>query len=522
MAEIRESVRNIVDEIPWVLSGAKQYIEVFAESLELHKCNAGLYVAIIRVLDAILQQCQQHVARKSAYPAHLICTVPCVSLILPKGRLSSALFRQNMSGKELLDKIGNIKIYADRLATQASISSMKRQKIMLEGEKDMTKMIISSVRSQDRGFNTMALSHNDILRTLDSQNRALQSLDRNLHLIAQIQLCNVQVLNQCMHLLKASPKPAVELVSTAEYLSPEIATEGRVNALSRSRSPSAELEQQQCRQELNELLIALNADQQLDVAATDTSNQLNLMHTLSLASQDRFVALITSSRLQNWLTSPFSSILHVNGHMFLNEHEARQSPLSCFCAKFIDDMQSHRQYPHQETSSFVIAICWFCGQHTNVGTDYDAHPPGMLNSLLLQLIDQISRSTFQMRLVDCCVPEPDPQLSELCNLFVLLAEALPMGTILFCVIDGISYYEDEERQAECIEVLSMLTTLTRRSQGAADGPLIKLLITAPLRAHYEHELLEEEEVLNMDEHYPSKGGFSALQWNVGIGDVIKQ
>lgn len=64
MAEIRESVRNIVDEIPWVLSGAKQYIDVFGESLELHKCTADLYVAIIDVLDAILQQCQQCVARK--------------------------------------------------------------------------------------------------------------------------------------------------------------------------------------------------------------------------------------------------------------------------------------------------------------------------------------------------------------------------------------------------------------------------------------------------------------------------
>ena len=235
MAEIRESVRNIVDEIPWTLSGAKQYIEVFPESCEVHKYNADLYVAIINILDAILQHCQQHVARKAYNPAHFIRTVLYDSLTLPIGRLSSALFKQNMSGKALQDKIENVRVYTERLATQANISSMQRQKTMLEGEKHVTKMTISSQRSQDRGFNTIALSHNDIVRTLQSQ-------DGNLHLIAQMQLYNVQVLNQCLDFLKASPKPAVELVPTVGYLGPEVATEGRGNARSRSPSPSVELE----------------------------------------------------------------------------------------------------------------------------------------------------------------------------------------------------------------------------------------------------------------------------------------
>ena len=94
-----------------------------------------------------------------------------------------------------------------------------------------------------------------------------------------------------------------------------------------------------------------------------------------------------------------------------------------------------------------------------------------------------------------------------------------MDTILFCIIDGISYYEDAECQIDCTEVLSMLTNLTRR---AANGPLIKLLITAPLRSHYVHELFEGRELLNMDEHYPSNGGFSALQWDVGVEWAIDQ
>ena len=187
---------------------------------------------------------------------------------------------------------------------------------MLEGDKEITKMIISSARSQDRGFNTVALSHNDILRTLKSQDRSLQS-------VAQSQFRVVQVLNRCMDLLRASPKPTVESAPYVEYPGLETAAEGHSYAISPNPPSSAALEQKQCRQQLNGLLGRLNVDQQADVATIDLSMQLSSIYTLSLASQDRFVALMKSPHLQTWLISLSSSVLHINGHMFSNEHEAR-------------------------------------------------------------------------------------------------------------------------------------------------------------------------------------------------------
>lgn len=153
-------------------------------------------------------------------------------------------------------------------------------------------------------------------------------------------------------------------------------------------------------------------------------------------------------------------------------------------------------------------------------TDYDAHPKGMLNNLLSQLISQILSSFPPLKLTQYHQPNVDPQLSGYCDLFAQLVKALPTDTILFCIIDGISYYEDSSRQAECTEVLSMLTTLTGRSQDATNGPLIKLLTTCPLRSHIMHHFFQPEEIYNMDEHYPSNGGFTALQWDVGVGEVI--
>lgn len=487
MAEIRESVRNIIDEIPLTLSGAKQYIEIFADSPELHRCNADLYTAIINVLDAILQQCLQHVLCKSCYADLQLLTLLRHLLNIGKGRLGSAVFKQNMSGKELQDKIKDIEIYASRFAKQASINSMRRQK-------DTHELLISSARRQARDSEIIARSQTDISKKFET-------------------------LNQCLHLLMANPIFVTGVVSSIEYLGSDIAGNRQLNAPSRSPSPSAALEPQKLRQQLNGLLSKLCVDHQTDVVATDIFNQLNLVYTLSLASQDRVAASITSPHLQTWLTSPSSSILHVNGQMFSNEHEARQSPLSFFCAKLVDSILVRYQSSEGKIGNPVIAICWFCGQHTNMRTDYNADPQGMLNNLLAQLIHQMIRSIPHPKGMDYRLSAIDPELSELCDLFVQLVEALPTDTILFCMIDGVSYYEDTERQIECAEVLSMLTNLTRR---AVNGPLIKLLVTAPLRSHCAHEFFEAGEVLNMDEYYPSNGGFSALQWDVGVGWAIDQ
>lgn len=272
-----------------------------------------------------------HVSRDM--PTHISCTLPRRLLNLGKGRLGSALFKQNMSGKELQDKIKDIEIYATRLAKQASINSMQRQE-------DTHELMISSARRQDRGFDSIARSQNDVSRMTESQS---------------------ETLNQILSLLMANPNFGIGVVSRIEYLGSDIAGSRHVNALRRSPSPGAALEPPQVQQQLNDLLSRIGVDQQVDVVATDISLQLNLVYTLSLASQDRLAAFITSPRLQTWLTSPSSSILHVNGQMFLNQHEARQSPLSFFCAKLVDNILVRYQSSQGKIGNPTVAICWFCG-----------------------------------------------------------------------------------------------------------------------------------------------------------------
>ena len=72
MSEIRENVRNFVEDLPSRLSKAKAYIDIFEDSPRLHQCSADLYVAILSTLDDIVQIYHKHVARKYL---HLSCSM---------------------------------------------------------------------------------------------------------------------------------------------------------------------------------------------------------------------------------------------------------------------------------------------------------------------------------------------------------------------------------------------------------------------------------------------------------------
>ena len=396
---------------------------------------------------------------------------------------------------------------------------MQNQKRLLDGGKDLTKLVVTSTRKQDRGFTTVVLQQNELMDALQSQEKRIQSQQNLLE-------GQANVLNQMLNSLKAIPLRTFHEPPRLTHLESEDSIDGYRTPRGRSPSPSASQDQEKFRQRLGDLLRALSFDRVANTAAQDASTLLHIVDNLSFGSQDRAVALITSPVMQKWLTSTVSLPLIVNGHMFSSEGEIRQSPLSYFCAKLINSILPSRTSLQAAKNRGVFAVNWFCGQHTNFNdygpgmSDYDAHPPGMLNNLLGQLIVQLLECTSLPQLDHLSVSSNDPPLSELCDLFVLLVEALPRGSMLFIVIDGISYYEDEERREECMEVVSMLTEITRGGPGFRNECLTKLLVTAPLRSHCVQDLFEDTEILDLDEYIPPNGGFTALQWDMSVGRVI--
>ena len=187
---------------------------------------------------------------------------------------------------------------------------MQKQNRVCDGVKDLTKILLTSTRKQDRGFTTVSLQQNTMIEVVK---------------------CQTSVLNQLLNTLKAHPRRISEPPPGLryEYLECEDSTDGYQSPRGRSPSPRAMENHERSRKRLEDLLKILNVDiGEVDTAAEDASSILRIISSLSSGSQDRAVALIMSPTMQTWLTSAVSLPLLVNGHMFSAEGETRQSPLS--------------------------------------------------------------------------------------------------------------------------------------------------------------------------------------------------
>ena len=326
---------------------------------------------------------------------------------------------------------------------------MQSQKSLLDEGKDLKRLVVRSTRKQDRDFTTVFLRQDELMEAVRSQDERIQSQQTLLEGQADL-------LNQLMETLKATSLKRYRGPPRLMHLECEDFIDGYQTPRGRSPSPGAGQGRSRSRQRLGDLLEALSSHCVTDTAEEDASILLNVIGSLSFGSQDRAAALIMSPVLQQWLTSTVSSPLIVNGQMYSSEEETRQSPLSYFCAKLVDSILPPKMTMRSAESRGIFAVQWFCGQHTNFYdygpgmSDYDAHPPGMLSNMLGQLIVQLFRHPVLPQLDQISVIRKDPPLSELCSLFTSLVEALPTGSILFIVIDGISYYEDEDRREECM------------------------------------------------------------------------
>lgn len=126
-------------------------------------------------------------------------------------------------------------------------------------------------------------------------------------------------------------------------------------------------------------------------------------------------------------------------------------------------------------NSRFITLYWFCGSHA-YGENDDAL--GLMRSLISQLL---VAGPFEDGFEQ--IEEFDGQdLDKVIAMFKSLLRQLPTGTVVVCLIDGISYYEDSHIREDTIKTVKKLV------KAAGKGtPIFKLLITSPTRTAYVHQ-----------------------------------
>jgi hypothetical protein len=262
------------------------------------------------------------------------------------------------------------------------------------------------------------------------------------------------------------------------------------------------------------LLSRLHYDK--EIPRIDMRANLQLALSLSLEDQDQAVYMMQSQHLQNWLRTLKSSILLVDGGA--RGSGSQLSPLGFVCAKLANALRKARSSFTSSSETKITNLYFFCGEHRDWRDNPDNGPAGVMNSLLAQLLIQYKH--FDLSLIKHLSTLDSDDTKALANIFGKLLTQLPSKMIVFCIIDGVSFYDDEERSEECQILLKKLVSFSRRRERKGAG-VFKLLLTAPLglRVAVVDEL-DEEEILRIPEGLWKGGGFTDMNWDVGAGKDI--
>ncbi|KAK0752938.1 hypothetical protein B0T18DRAFT_395663 [Schizothecium vesticola] len=224
-----------------------------------------------------------------------------------------------------------------------------------------------------------------------------------------------------------------------------------------------------------------------DVAASDMIHiNEKRQPWASSREQARAEQLVQSRQLREWMASAESSQLLVHGDY---EVLRQVSGLTLFCASL--------QQMLAAKSPRFIPLVFFCGMHSNDRTDPNTGGRAIIQSFVCQLLCQVEGLDLST-LADQGIDETLIRMGdveELCNIFVWLVDRLPQGIVVFCVLDGVVYYE---RRGFEEDMAFVLMTLLRLSAEGGTAAAVKVLLTSPSRTVTIRQPFPDDLILSME------------------------
>lgn len=173
-----------------------------------------------------------------------------------------------------------------------------------------------------------------------------------------------------------------------------------------------------------------------------------------------------------------SKLLTVNGN-----YDAAQfiSPLSYVCAKLSDLISVTEQ---------IYVATYFCSRHTDEWRESRANAVGLLAGLTSQLLVQLKKKkhiNFQLNLStlseDIYGAVQAGNLNAVFDIFQTVVKQLPKGTVVFCIIDSISAYENSSRRQDTISLMQKMIKLIKRLKDVS----LRCMVTFPGRGGFVNE-----------------------------------
>jgi hypothetical protein len=213
-----------------------------------------------------------------------------------------------------------------------------------------------------------------------------------------------------------------------------------------------------------------------DVAGRDVTFIQRQSQSVEESEQRQAMWLFSAPRFQKWLCSSRSDVILVEGNS-QRYGMARYSSMSLISSALTQELGGNR---------ISQAVSFFCGLH-NLPNDDLAGPRGLMRSIIAQILGTAG--------IGCDVHLSSNHLDalarhdvgDLCSLFHQILISNRLGSVLFCIIDGISLFEVDLWREEAQLIVSRLAHI------AADvrlGTMVKLIMTSPGTSRHVKDYIE--------------------------------
>ncbi|KAG9228840.1 hypothetical protein BJ875DRAFT_500410 [Amylocarpus encephaloides] len=455
--DLREEVCDVLAEIPTLLASTHRALGVFRKSKDLHERSSGLYVATIAALHQMVSFYQEKAYKK----------------------ITKSLFKQGSYGDDLKEAIKALKLQ--------SISFEKSATLCLYETSVNTNQEVKFGRIESR------MNHAVLIGALNQSYQQIDGLKQEILTIRENMRDDMQ--GVLAKFLSSNSRIDYKIRDARAPMLPlrKVASESR---LIKDRVHAQE-----------ELLVAL--DYEDTVIVRDVKASLRGIWALPLPDQDRVVAIMQSPKLHRWISETCSAALFINA----NCKGSRRQQSSFVPAKLFDSIQKSRERP-QGKSTNAIGLVFFCGEHLG-SQDPDTGVGGMIRSLISQLL--LVYPDFDLRCIDRMHSIDYNHVEDLCELFRLLISQLPPHMSVFCVIDSISFFEENEilRDESDVAVQEFLDIVENTQRYWCT---FKLLLTSPWKSRFLYKSLpyQDRDVIWMPTKVTPQGGFTGMKWDTNV------
>ncbi|KAF5531224.1 hypothetical protein FNAPI_13333 [Fusarium napiforme] len=243
-----------------------------------------------------------------------------------------------------------------------------------------------------------------------------------------------------------------------------------------------------------QLLRILNINLDFDLSAVDKVDMNDISDSAALVNrrdQGRAEQVVENAQFKQWVVTTSSTELLVHGHM--KPSRTSVTPLSLFSAAIVRNLRQVDRF---------CAVAFFCGQHTDLD-DPLIGGIGLIKGLTTQLLRQHGFDDADLDKVAQEVNLPllkrgVEDVEELCQLFAVLVRRLRSDTTLFCVIDSVNVYEDEDMMQDMF-VEKVLFEILQLTGDPRVKTHVKILFTSPTDTNTIWKAFKEKDVLSMHE-----------------------